>query len=106
LGGSTWYHTPVSRFSDYTSLFSTETTVFKASVEGGGGEGYRVVLENKSGVPAVFIRLNLVDGDGEDVNSVTWSDNYVTLWPGEKMELSVHGWDGGGAKVLLDGVNV
>ncbi|KAI0154738.1 glycoside hydrolase family 2 protein [Hypoxylon sp. FL1284] len=50
-----------------------------------------VVVKNLSKVPAFFIRLNLVDWRGEDVLPVFWSDNYVTLWPDEKVELQVQG---------------
>lgn len=89
---STWYHTPVSKFSNYTSLFEMDEASVKAtSALGDGEEGsYTVTLKNESEVPAFFIRLNLVNGDGHDVNPVTWSDNYVTLWPEETMELTVN----------------
>jgi exo-1,4-beta-D-glucosaminidase len=46
-----------------------------------------------------------VDRAGEDVNPAIWSDNYVTLWPKEKLTLTVSG-DGREAKVLVNGGNV
>lgn len=105
---STWYHTPVTSFSDYTSLFGMEpASVATTSSPKEGQKGtFTVTLENEATVPAFFVRLNLVDGDGNDVNPVTWSDNYITLWPGETLELTVNGWDGTGKTVLVDGVNV
>lgn len=103
---STWYHTPVTSFADYKALFSLEPATVAASASAGDGGAYTVTLENESTVPAFFVRLNLVDGDEKDVNPVTWSDNYVTLWPGETLELSVRGWDEAGSKVLIDGANV
>jgi exo-1,4-beta-D-glucosaminidase len=109
---STWYHTPVTDFANYTSLFSMERANVQGSVAAstssytGSAAAYAVVLENKSTVPAFFVRLNLVDSKGNDVTPVTWSDNYVTLWPGETLELMVDGWDGDGAAVEVDGVNV
>lgn len=42
-----------------------------------------VVLSNKSRVPAPFLRLNLKGEDGEQILPVTYSDNYLTLMPGE-----------------------
>ena len=45
-------------------------------------------------MPAVFIRLNLVDESGNDVVPVYWSDNYITLWGKEKMDVEVS-WTGG-----------
>jgi exo-1,4-beta-D-glucosaminidase len=53
-----------------------------------------VQLENKSKVPAVFLRLNAINSsNGAEVAPVFWSDNYVTLWPNEKLRLSV-GFEG------------
>lgn len=56
-----------------------------------------------SQVPAVFIRLDLVFFDRKATeesykwNSVIplkWSDNYVTLWPWEQLELKVTPMEG------------
>lgn len=105
---STWYSTPVVEYVDYTSLFdvgdaSVEAASSKADAS---GETHEITLENLSDLPAIFIRLNLVDRDGADVNPVIWSDNYLTLWPGEKLEVTVDNVDGTGAAVQIDGVNV
>lgn len=78
---STWYHTPVTKFSNFDALNKLAKADVHVKVE-----RTKVKLENKSKLPAVFIRLNLVDGNGNDVVPVTWSENYVTLWPGEKLE--------------------
>ncbi|ROT39613.1 glycoside hydrolase family 2 protein [Sodiomyces alkalinus F11] len=109
-GSSTWYYTPVARFSDYSSLFdmqpaSIETAVTVSKEEGDGSWTHTVVLENTSTVPVFFIRLNAIDEDGQDVNPVTWSDNYVTLWPKEKLELRVNDWGGDAAVVHIDAAN-
>lgn len=62
-----------------------------------------VTLENRSPFPAIFIRLNLVHQNKSTtpghfkwahVTPVTWSDNYVTLLPHEKMVLHVDVGDG------------
>jgi exo-1,4-beta-D-glucosaminidase len=72
--------------------------------KGGSTASWSVTLENTSDVPAFFVRLDLVDGKGEDVNPVFWSDNYVTLWPGESVTLELEG--SGGKSVKIDGGNV
>ncbi|GAB1317058.1 hypothetical protein MFIFM68171_07268 [Madurella fahalii] len=84
---SEWYVTPVTRYVDYTAL--NELAPANVTVDAAGDEGatVAVTLENTSDVPAFFISLNLVDEDGEDVLPLTWDDNYVTLWPGEKLTL-------------------
>ncbi|ORY60241.1 glycoside hydrolase family 2 protein [Pseudomassariella vexata] len=89
---STWYHTPVAKYSDLTSLSDLPTaTVSVMVVKQGATRGVaKVLLNNKSSVPAFFLRISLVDRTtGEDIASVFWSDNYVTLWPHERMEIDV-----------------
>ena len=101
---STWYHTPVSSFSNLTTL-STMTPA-KIVVR---GKGRSIQIENTSDVPAVFIRLNLVDEKGEDVVPVVWETNYFTLWPRESYDVAVDAgaeWDVGDLRVVADGRNV
>ncbi|EHK20158.1 glycoside hydrolase family 2 protein [Trichoderma virens Gv29-8] len=110
---STWYYTQVTSFVDYTPLNKLSaaqisvTTGSSRRVAGVPGTQTRTVtLENKSSVPAVFIRLTLVDKSGNDVNPVSWSDNYVTLWPKEKLQLEVGGWDASGDSIQVSGRNI
>ncbi|KAH8905257.1 glycoside hydrolase family 2 protein [Coniochaeta sp. PMI_546] len=105
---SSWYHTPVSKFVDLSALDRLQAAAVSAAVSpGDAGGGLKVVLSNEAAVPAFFVRVNLVDGAGEDVNPVFWSDNYVTLWPGETLGLDVS-YAGGAraAKVQVSGKNV
>ncbi|KAL2148214.1 hypothetical protein VTH82DRAFT_4979 [Thermothelomyces myriococcoides] len=84
--GSDWYFTPVTSYSDYTALNNmTQADVAVRNVW--HRTGVDVILENKSKVPAFFVGLTLVDAHGNEVLPVTWDDNYVTLWPGEKLRL-------------------
>ncbi|KAL7918683.1 glycoside hydrolase family 2 protein [Trichoderma austrokoningii] len=110
---STWYYTQVTKFVDYTPLSKLSTAQVSVTTGPGkpapgvpGTQTRTVTLENKSSVPAVFIRLTLVDKSGNDVNPVSWSDNYVTLWPKEKLQLEVGGWDGSGASIQVSGKNI
>lgn len=110
---STWYYTQVTKFVDYTPLSKLSTAQVSVTTGPGksvpgvpGTQTHTVTLENKSSVPAVFIRLTLVDKSGNDVNPVSWSDNYVTLWPNEKLQLEVGGWDGSGASIQVSGKNI
>ena len=123
---STWYHTPVTRYANFTALddippanltVNAKVTSMKAN-----SVTATVILHNKAKVPAVFVRLNLqykeeasyleqppvVNTGARDVLPVRWSDNYVTLWPGEELEIEV-GWadvGAGGVWVEVDGWNV
>lgn len=111
---STWYHTPVTKFSSFKSLQSLKPATLSATAgapaSAGGSVAVDVVLENKAKVPAYFIRLELQDASGEDITPAFWTDNYVTLWPGEKMVVGVN-WPAAGAAhgkgtVKISGVNV
>ncbi|KAM3511900.1 hypothetical protein MY11210_004441 [Beauveria gryllotalpidicola] len=111
---STWYHTPVTKYVDYTSLRKLQAASVEVKVGSGtcrsstteGVRGRRVTLENRSSVPAFFVSLNLVDAAGEDVLPVLWSDNYVTLWPNETLKLTVGQWDDRAEAVEVKGFNV
>ena len=48
-----------------------------------------VTLRNKGRNPAVFLRLNLKGADGEQILPVVYSDNYITLMPGESKTIHV-----------------
>jgi exo-1,4-beta-D-glucosaminidase len=96
---STWYHTPVTSYADYRGLWDMKAADVEVHVE-----GRRVVVRNKGGVPAVGVRLSVDGGGGR------WSDNWMTIWDGEKkvVELTMEG-EGGygdGKNVVVDGVNV
>ncbi|KAI1409713.1 glycoside hydrolase family 2 protein [Hypoxylon sp. FL1857] len=106
---SDWFYTPVTKYANYTALNSlpaanVSVTLATLSRQDGSKAGLGVVVENHSSVPAFFIRLNLVNEDGEDALPVFWSDNYVTLWPHEKLELQVEGE--GAASVQVSGKNI
>jgi exo-1,4-beta-D-glucosaminidase len=100
---STWYHTPVTSYSDFSALSTMAAADLHTTFD-----GRKLVLKNKSKVPAVFVRMNLVDGKGEDVLPVRWSENYVTLWPGEEKVVHVEHEtiDKGGVRIEVDGRNV
>ncbi len=47
-----------------------------------------VQLHNNADKPAFMKRVCVTDSSGNEVNPVFWSDNYITLFPGEKKSLS------------------
>jgi exo-1,4-beta-D-glucosaminidase len=104
-GNSSWYHTPVSKFADLTALNKLSPATVTATATA-AGSGWKVTVTNKSGVPAFFIRLSLVDASGADIVPVFWSDNYVTLLPNESIDLQVSASGGKGASVQVSGRNV
>jgi exo-1,4-beta-D-glucosaminidase len=96
---STWYHTPVTSYADFSGLWDMKAADVEVHVEGG-----RVVVRNKGCVPAVGVRLSVDGGGGR------WSDNWMTVWGGEEKIVEVtmegEGRYGDGKNVVVDGVNV
>jgi len=71
----------------------------------------RVTVENPSKSLAFFVRLKLDKGKGgEEILPVVWQDNYISLLPGEKREITAtyraSGLDGAEAEVAVSGWNV
>lgn len=103
---STWWYTPVTRYSDYRAIGRMQQASAKATMLALPQEGSmtraRLVLENESDVPAFFLSMNLLDeGSREDIVPVYWSDNCVTLWPRETLELVVN-FNGTGRNVVVE----
>ncbi|KAL2132946.1 hypothetical protein VTI74DRAFT_3136 [Chaetomium olivicolor] len=102
---SEWYYTPVSNYVDYTALNRLSPANVSVLAVNRGKSEVSVTLENQSEVPAFFISLNLLDAEGSDILPVTWEDNYVTLWPKEKLTLTARAvgfgkWDAVSVQVI------
>ena len=91
---SEWYVTPVSKYADFTALNGLAPANVEVDAVRHGHDEVEIKVKNLSGVPAFFVSFDLVDGEGKDVLPITWEDNYVTIWPGEKMTLRARAVDG------------
>ncbi len=86
-----YYLTPVTQHADYKALNDlpkvsvdvTATTRVEAQER-----ITRVLLANPSKSLAFMVRVRLLGEDGTDVLPVLWDDNYVSLLPGEKREIT------------------
>src|SRR5208282_2615409 len=91
---SNWYMTPTKSYADYTSLAQlpkVKLNVSSRSGRDGNGEDAvtRVTVENPSKSLVFFVRLKLDKGKGgEEILPVVWQDNYISLLPGEKREIT------------------
>jgi len=89
---STWYMTPTASFADYTALSQLLKVRlnYTSHTERKGDESVtHVTLENPSKSLAFFVRLKVTKGaGGDEIVPVIWQDNYVSLLPGEKRELT------------------
>jgi exo-1,4-beta-D-glucosaminidase len=89
---SNWYTTPTASYADYTALSQLPKVKLKVAdrTEHKGEEAItHVTLENPSKSLAFFVRLKVNKGKGGDeILPVLWQDNYVSLLPGEKREIT------------------
>ncbi|MGW6449514.1 glycosyl hydrolase 2 galactose-binding domain-containing protein [Lentzea sp. NPDC055074] len=88
IGNSTWYHMPQTSYADLKGLSALPRG--QVSVSSAVSDGRTdVTLTNTSSSVAFFVRVTLLRGEGgPEVAPALWSDNYVTLWPGEAVQVS------------------
>ena len=111
---SNWYLTPVTQYADLTALQSlpTATSEVRASTRHDGSDDVSTItltVPASAKTVALFQHLSLRRNAGGDlVLPILWSDNDVTLWPGESLTLTAHyAAQGSAAPVVeLSGWNV
>jgi exo-1,4-beta-D-glucosaminidase len=93
---SNWYLTPVTRYADLTALQSlpAATSEVRATVRHEGEEDIATIaltVPPSSKAVALFQQVSVRrSAGGEPMLPILWSDNDVTLWPGESLTLTAH----------------
>ena len=85
-----WFTTPTASYADYTALSQLPKVKLKLAshTERKGDESVtHVTVENPSKSLAFFVRLR-VNKAAQEILPVLWQDNYFSLLPGEKREVS------------------
>ncbi|MEV7099223.1 carbohydrate-binding protein [Amycolatopsis sp. NPDC051045] len=122
---SDWYYTPTTSYADLSGLNNlAQVTVDTTANSVAGADGTtttKVTLKNGTGgkVPAFFVDAHVVGAAGTPVLPVRWTDNQVSLWPGESTTLTatyrtadlkgakpsvrIAGWNTGTKTVPADG---
>ena len=89
---SNWYMTPTASYADFTALSQLPKVKLKISDRSerkGEEEVTLVTLVNASKSLAFFVRLKVDKGaKGDEILPVVWEDNYISLMPGEKREVT------------------
>lgn len=89
---STWYTTPTATYADYTALSQlpkVKLNITEHSEKQGENEITHVTVENPSKSLAFLVRLKVDKSKaGEEILPVLWQQNYISLLPGEKRELT------------------
>ena len=97
-----WIRIPLSQSADYTGLAQMK----KAEVSCEQKKtrwGFELTLTNKSDVVAFFLRLSAKDMQGNMITPAYWSDNFISLKPGEtrtvtcrvrgEAQIEIEGWN-------------
>ena len=77
-----WVTTPITRYASYRALNDLPRVTCQLTSKQ-ISNGYELTLTNPSSTVAFFQRLIVKDATGALVCPAYWSDNYVTLAPGE-----------------------
>lgn len=89
---STWYWTPNKQHADFSALDSMPKSEVECSYsisEDASEVRFTVMTHNPTDKIAFFIEFMVVDEKtGEPVLPVFWSDNYISLLPGEQRTLT------------------
>ena len=75
---SNWYQTPISEYSDLSFVTALPDAVVALKVDGSS-----VTVSNESEVVAYQLILKARDANGELIPAVLWSDNFISLLPGQ-----------------------
>jgi exo-1,4-beta-D-glucosaminidase len=105
---SNWYLTPVVRYADLTSLQSLPEAIseVRATVRREGAEDIATVtltVPPSSRAVALFQHVSIKrSAGGELMLPILWSDNDVTLWPGESVTLTARYATPGAAAPVIE----
>jgi exo-1,4-beta-D-glucosaminidase len=102
---SDWYYTPVSSYADLKGLSTLPKAAVDVRARTHNGTT-TVTVKNTSSTIAPAVSLTLRKPDGTPVTPVTWSDNYVSLWPGESITLTATHNECGRPTVEASGLNI
>jgi exo-1,4-beta-D-glucosaminidase len=93
---SNWYLTPVTQYADFTALQSLPPTTseVRATMQHEGAEDIATVVLTvppSAKTVALFQHVSIKrSADGELLLPILWSDNDITLWPGDSVTLTAH----------------
>lgn len=107
--GGDWYYTPQSAYTDLKSLSTLkagQVSVSTTTTPGTDGrQATHVTIKNTGTSVAFFLRASLRRGTGgAEVLPAEWTDNYITLFPGETQTIRAEyrASDLGGAQPVVE----
>ncbi len=109
-----YVHTASGQYADFTDINKMPIVKVKSTMsvrKGKGTTNFEVMLKNGDDKIAFFLHVAVVDNKtGETILPVLWSDNYVSLLPGESRSLKARiensKLKGRDVKLVMDGYNL
>ena len=111
---SEWFVTPTATYADLTDLADlpgVQLQVEHSFASAEGGQTLSATLENPTDRLAFFVELSIVGAEsGRLVAPIFWSENYLSLLPGERREITAeipaHALGGDRPVFRYQGINV
>lgn len=103
-----WLARTASAYRAMTRMKPARISIAAQRIARGKMTTIRATVRNESAFPALMVRLSALDRSGARILPAYWSDNYVSLLPGESRTVTVETptSDAKPAKITVDGWNV
>ncbi|MEU7855306.1 fibronectin type III domain-containing protein [Nonomuraea sp. NPDC049141] len=85
-----WYYVPTTSYANLTGLNSLAQAPITATATSPSPGTVAVTISNTGTgkIPAFMLDAHVVDASGKPVLPIQWSDNAISLWPGESKTLT------------------
>ncbi|NUR82756.1 MAG: hypothetical protein HOY71_01570, partial [Nonomuraea sp.] len=102
-----WYYVPTTSYANLTGLNSLAQAPITATATSPSPGTVTVTIRNTGTgkIPAFMLDAHVVDGSGKPMLPALWSDNAISLWPGESRTLTATYQGSGTPSVRVTGWN-
>ncbi|WP_250907455.1 fibronectin type III domain-containing protein [Nonomuraea sp. NEAU-A123] len=85
-----WYYVPTTSYANLTGLNGLAQAPITATATSPSPGSVAVTISNTGTgkIPAFMLDAHVVDASGKPVLPIQWSDNAISLWPGESKTLT------------------
>ncbi|WP_214327765.1 glycosyl hydrolase 2 galactose-binding domain-containing protein [Nonomuraea sediminis] len=104
---NTWYYVPTTSYANLTGLNGLAQAPITATATSPSPGTVSVTIKNTGTgkIPAFMLDAHVVDAAGKPMLPALWSDNAISLWPGESKTLTATYQGSGTPSVRVSGWN-
>ena len=81
-------YTPLLEYADFTELLELKSPQLNLLMTSSSSTSTTFTVANVGTTVAFFVRIRIVDDSDRDILPVFFSDNFITLFPGDKVDIS------------------